>query len=66
LRLVFIDPLSDYCGGAGLLGETILTLNAIAAERDVAILVTRTEVCPPRVGVPDSGKLLIENSGRWF
>jgi hypothetical protein len=45
LRLVVIDPLSDYCGGAGLFAETMLALNAIAAERDVAILVTLRAEC---------------------
>ncbi len=40
VRLIVIDPLSDFCATPGLLAETMHGLNRLAEERDIAIVVT--------------------------
>ncbi len=40
IRLMVIDPLSDFCPTPGVLAETIHGLNEMAARRDVAIVIT--------------------------
>src|SRR5436190_3827310 len=40
LRLIIIDPLSDFCPTPGLLAETIQRLNDLAADRGLAVVVT--------------------------
>ncbi|HEY2252990.1 MAG TPA: AAA family ATPase [Planctomycetaceae bacterium] len=40
VRLIVIDPLSDFCATPGLLAETIHRLNGLAAEREIAVVVT--------------------------
>ena len=40
MRLIVIDPLSDFCPTPGLLAETIHRLNDLAAERKIAVVVT--------------------------
>jgi hypothetical protein len=40
LRLIVIDPLSDFCRAPGLLAETIHRLNDLAAERSLAVVAT--------------------------
>jgi hypothetical protein len=40
LRLIVIDPLSDFCPTPGLLAETLHSLNNLAANCEIAIVVT--------------------------
>jgi len=40
MRLIVIDPLSDFCPTPGLLAETIQRLNDLAADREFAIVIT--------------------------
>ena len=40
IRLIVIDPLSAFCPTPGLLAETIHRLNDLAAEREIAVVVT--------------------------
>jgi hypothetical protein len=40
IKLVVIDPLSDFCGSKKLLAETIHRLNRLADEKQIAIVIT--------------------------
>jgi len=40
IKLVVIDPLSDFCGSKKLLAETIHRLNRLADEQQIAIVIT--------------------------
>jgi hypothetical protein len=40
IRLIVIDPLSDFCPTPGPLVETIHRLNNLAADREIAVVVT--------------------------
>jgi hypothetical protein len=40
IRLIIIDPLCDFCPTPGLLAETMQRLNNLAAEREIAVVVT--------------------------
>ena len=40
IKLVVIDPLSDFCGSKKLLAETIHRLNRLADENQIAIVIT--------------------------